>query len=626
MSATVFNQIGPFAILRELGQGGMARVFLATDTRSSQTVALKVVRDGPEADAREILEAEVRGADLQREFSQASQYVPRVFDVGYAPGYFYIAMEYVDGDDLSAVLRGGALAPARAVSIASQLCQFLEEVDRAEAAAGAPGSRTLLHNDLKPSNVRLISGDRVKVLDFGAAKALSLSRRVTRNSFGSIAYLSPECLETGLRDRRTDAWALGVMLYEMLAGHLPFRAPDESRLEQLIRARRPPEPLSQAPAALQAVVAKLLAPDPADRYERATEIRSDLEKYLAGNTTRAEAEGWPRAVDEQATRRTQGPSVEDQPTRRTHDTPEQPATPVEPVAPAPPARSKPIRRWRRALLFLFLFVTLHEGCIALSAQRVSVAVPMLDFDGVAQTWSSYDSLRQRSWLFGLGTQDLGLALVRQSVVLADQVIGNYRTPQPSVREAQWESAVVVLRRALTVVPEDADVRAAMRYSEGHLRRIDGEAARSRGQATQAQRHLAEAVTAFREAATLRPGWADPFLGLARTFIYGLDDIDRGHDAINQAQKFGYAPGSREFAQLAHGYFTRGETLERAAAKLRDTPQEREQLTRAADAYKRALEQYAKIADTGDTPTRIRAAQERLDRVERQLGGWRWPWG
>ena len=78
------------------------------------------------------------------------------------------------------------------------------------------GSRqVLLHNDLKPRNIRVVAGDAIKVLDFGAAKALSLSRKVTRNDFGSTAYLSPECLESGDRDLHSDAWAVGVLLYEM---------------------------------------------------------------------------------------------------------------------------------------------------------------------------------------------------------------------------------------------------------------------------------------------------------------------------------------------------------------------------------------------------------------------------
>ena len=160
-----------------------------------------------------------------------------------------------------------------------------------------------------------------------------------------------------------------------------------------------------------------------------------------------------------ATRRTHQPLADEQPTRRTRegvDAGPAAEAPTASESPAAAPRKKP-SRLRRVFLFLFLFVTVHEGCIALSAKRVSSAVPMQDFDGVTQVWADYESLAARSWLFGLAVQDLGQALVRQSMILSDQVIGNYRTPQPSVREAQWESAAVVLRRALTAI-EGNDIK------------------------------------------------------------------------------------------------------------------------------------------------------------------------
>ena len=107
----------------------------------------------------------------------------------------------------------------------------------------------------------MLAGDEIKVFDFGIAKALSLSRKVTRNDFGSIAYLSPERLESGEIDAQAELWAVGVLLYEMVSGLQPFQAADTRRLEQRIRARRPPAAIDGAcPAGLQAIIAKLLAP------------------------------------------------------------------------------------------------------------------------------------------------------------------------------------------------------------------------------------------------------------------------------------------------------------------------------------------------------------------------------
>src|SRR5205823_9209008 len=126
----------------------------------------------------------------------------------------------------------------RAARIAGQLCEFLEAAHAFEVTIDGRPLRSLLHGDLKPRNIKVTRDDRVKVLDFGIAKALSLSRKVTRNDFGSIAYLSPERLESGEIDSQADFWAIGVLLYEMVSGGLPFQAPDTRRLEQRIRSRR----------------------------------------------------------------------------------------------------------------------------------------------------------------------------------------------------------------------------------------------------------------------------------------------------------------------------------------------------------------------------------------------------
>src|SRR5215470_11796373 len=305
MTTTVFQRLGPYEIVEEIGRGGMAAVFLATDTRTDQRVALKLVPTGNDREARDILDAEHWGAKLQEQFSRISQYVPAVYEHGFAAGYFYLAMEYLQGRNLSEIISDGPLPPERASGIAIQLCDFLEAAHGFEATIDGRQLRALLHGDLKPRNIRVIPlkddvdvgaerGDQIKILDFGIAKALSFSRKVTHNDFGSIAYLSPERLESGDIDQHSDFWALGVLLYEMLSGVAPFRALDTRRLEQRIRSRRVDQPLDAGgPAGLQAIVAKLLAPDAGHRYDSARAIREDLQQAAAGQPTRAEREGWP---------------------------------------------------------------------------------------------------------------------------------------------------------------------------------------------------------------------------------------------------------------------------------------------------------------------------------------------
>lgn len=650
MSETVFRQIGPYTIERAIGQGGMASVFLARDTRTDAVVALKVVHLGEDEEAKDILESEQRGAELQKQFSAVSHFVPKVFESGFTSDYFYIAMEYIAGEDLSQAIHRGPLPWTRAVAITSQLCQFLEEVDRVEADANS--RHTLLHNDLKPRNIRLTrettsnGHELIKVLDFGAAKSLSLSRKVTRNDFGSTAYLSPECLESGDRDRYSDAWALGVLLYEMVRGHQPFRAGDTRRLEQVIRARRPPAPLGDGcPPALEAVIAKMLAPYPQDRYEDPAAIQADLARVEAGAASLAQEQGWPRSIDEPATRRTRqdssaGVFMDVEPaTRRTIviDPPpasREPGATVPAVAAANSGRSAVARgrRLGRVLLFVLLFIGislgLNEGCVASQANRLASTVPLQDFQGLADMWPTYQSLESRSAL-GAGVSSLKTAMATQTMVLAERVMANYRTPTPTVREGQWKAAAEALRRGVQLAPQDNQMRAALRYCEGQLLRINGEANRARKDLPQAQQQFTDAVVAFREAAALHPGWPDPFLGLARTFIYGLDDVDRGADALAQAEKNGHPTSEREKMQLADGYRIKGETLERTALTLRGLDQEVDYLKRASEALQEALTRYQEIGSFSNVAGTIRDTQRKRDLIEKRIAElskhWWWPW-
>ena len=509
-------------------------------------------------------------------------------------------MEYLDGENLSDVIARGAVPVELAVSVAIELCAFLEAAHSFEAVIGDRKLRSLVHGDLKPQNVRITSDGSVKVLDFGIAKALSLSRKVTRNDFGTTPYLSPERLDGDVNEF-ADLWAVGVMLHEMIRGKRPFDAPDTRRLERLIRARLPPQPLAgRCPVGLEAIVGKLLGPSAAVRYANARAVREDLERFRSGARTTAEEQGWPeRVLDQEATRRTGPASVaDDEATRRTRPS----ASAVgyggtrggSPSAPAPGESRAfvpraPTGRRRKVLVLaaasILLFgLTANECSVASDARKVAAGVSTRELDQLGAAWTAYESLAERSHL-RFGTMRLERSLTARTLELADRVIANYRMALPTVREAQWQSARDALARAMLIAPDNHQLRAAFRYCDGHLHRINGEADKTRHQDVAAQRELTEAVAAFREAADLRPEWPDPFLGLARTFIYGLEDIDRGADALNQAQRRGYAPTDRETGQLADGYRTRGNSLVRSARELSGMPQESDYLTRAVEGYR-----------------------------------------
>ena len=631
---TVFQQLGPYEIIKVIGHGMAGAVFLARDNRTDQRVALKVVPHGTEQDAQEIIAAERWGAELQKQLSRVSAQVPTVFEHGDHESGYYVAMEYLDGENLSTVISRGPLPPEQATHIAIELCRFMEDAHRFEAVIGDREFRSLVHADLTPRNVRITSGEKVKVLDFGIAKALSLSRKVTRNDFGTLSYLSPERLESGVVDESVDFWAVGVMLYEMLRAIRPFQAEDTRRLERLILSRPGAPSLSgSCPRGLESIIAKLLAPTPAERYENAQAIREDLEHLRAGEPTRAETEGWPRSVDEAQTRRTQPSTNSDEEETRRTSKPGDPSQEVETTklnvepkthqgknAAAPGRRNtaKKILLFASIALLLFVFgVVGNEIWVGSNAAEVAASVPTVELEQLDSLWARYGNLYQQSYL-QIATRGLRNSLIERSQVLADRVIANYRTSLPTVREAQWRSARDALARAVGAAPHDSQLRAALRYSEGHLHRINGEAKRGRGQLAAAQQDLTDSVAAFREAAELRPGWPDPFLGLARTFIYGLQDIDRGADALRQAERNGYQPGERETLQLADGYRVRGDTLVRNARQLYGMPQERDHLERAADAYQHALTLYLSLKDLSNVGPTIRVVQQALSRTERRL--------
>jgi serine/threonine protein kinase/tetratricopeptide (TPR) repeat protein len=629
---TVFQRVrvGPYEIVREIGRGGMAVVFFATDSRDDRRVALKLVPIGTDLDTHEVLEAERWGAKLQEQFCRISQNVPVLYEHGTEGGYFYIAMEYLDGRNLSEILAAGALPPERAVRIAIQLCHFLEAAHGFESTIDGRQLHSLLHGDLKPRNIRLLWADQVKILDFGIAKALSLSRKVTRNDFGSLTYVSPERLESGEIDTYADFWAVGVLLYEMLSGIQPFRAPDSRRLEHRIRSLRPPDPLgASCPPALQAVVAKLLAGRPADRYADARAIREDLECVKSGRVTQAEREGWPAAgarSDEPPTVRTQPPRVDEEPTPATTRVGAQPgpialsSTNVifRPSDATQMPRHRAAHRYLQAALLLpAFFVVGHELMIASRAERLKADMPTVELEGVGGVWESYHALSSQS--LRITTARLEHALTNQTVTLADRIIGNYRAPAPTVRETQWKMARQALAQALAVNPNDSQLKGALRYCDGHLHRINGETRKTHKQNAEAQHEFTEAVSAFREAAELRPEWPDPFLGLMRTFIYGLEDVDRGADALKQAQRLGYTAGARETVQLADGYRSRAMAFARMARRLSGTAVEREYLARSARAYRQAIDLYSRALGFAEAPRSLRAAQRGLEQVEQRHG-------
>jgi hypothetical protein len=668
--ATV-SHVGAYEIQHQIGSGGMAPVFLATDTRTGRQVALKLLFIDNDQEGQQILEMERGGASLQEQFGRSCHYVPAVYEHGVEGPYFFIAMEYLSGRNLSEVIGGGPLPASRAETIAIQLCEFLEAADTFTGTLDGREVHSFLHGDLKPRNIRVLDNDEIKVFDFGIAKALSLSRKVTRNDFGSSAYMSPERIESGNMDAQAEFWAVGVLLYEMVSGVQPFRALDTARLERRIRERRPPPPLGDGcPIGLQAIIAKLLAAAVGDRYRSAREIREELQRAVGGQQTMAEREGWPlRGHDEPATRRTHRPEpVGEEATRRTVR--ERPATapvaapavvtapvaaatapaaaanpaPIAPVtaalAPAPespvaapagtaaapvqsraPLKPRVKRLVRYALILIVIVIVAKEIRINIAASALAGVVGTQDIAALNQTWTQFEGLTEGS--MQMGGRPLERALLARTAALTDAVLAKYRDPGVIVWESQWQQAREALEHAWRRNRSSNSRQAALRYCEAQLHRIDGEArtaelrvAAGKGdtrkaeeKAPEAQRELAAAVSAFRLAAELRPNWPDPFLGLMRTFV-AQEDIERAADALAQAQRYGYSADRRDWFYLAEGYTQRAAKL--AAVKELDS------LTRAAEAYTRAIDLYGKASGYRNTAQRLRDVQRQKQQIDDEI--------
>src|ERR1022692_3153068 len=283
MIAPASRKIGKYEIVRKLGRGGMADVYLAQDTENGGTVALKLIEHSTDADTMAAIEAERRGAELQAHLAAIDSRVVRVYGAGDADGFFYVAMEYVDGQDLEELMRKGALALGFATEVAIAVAKTLDNAHNLEIAIDGKNFRGVVHGDIKPKNIRIDAHGEVRVLDFGIAKALSMSRRLTRNEFGSVPYASPERLDLGEVNVGSDLWSLAVMLYEMVTGMQPYQAGTTERLERMIRSRIAPPPAPDpCPEPLRRILIKSMAPNPALRYPTAREFGADLEAFRGG--------------------------------------------------------------------------------------------------------------------------------------------------------------------------------------------------------------------------------------------------------------------------------------------------------------------------------------------------------
>jgi serine/threonine protein kinase/Flp pilus assembly protein TadD len=262
-----------YTIIEEIGHGGMGRVFKAIDRSLGITVAIKIIRPEYASNPR-VVELFKRETVLARSIS--SENVVRVHDLGEAEKTKYISMDFVEGQNLrDLIYASGSLTISTAVKFGQQTC-------RALSAAHREG---IIHRDLKPSNIMIDKTGRVRVMDFGLAKTINREDEGgTRALVGTPEYLSPEQARGEKLDQRTDIYALGLVLYEMLTGRPVFEADSLTGYIQK-HCEANPEPPSRwnhlIPAALETIILKCLKKDRNDRYQKAEDVCQALDRIIA---------------------------------------------------------------------------------------------------------------------------------------------------------------------------------------------------------------------------------------------------------------------------------------------------------------------------------------------------------
>jgi serine/threonine-protein kinase len=252
--------VGKYQILSNLGSGGFGTVFLAKDTWIDKKVAIKVPhRQG--ADDGEMLQEPRLLAALDHPNIVGILTAERV------DGVFFIVMEYVKGESLEAILdREKSFDVPRAIAFTAQILKGVEHAHHAQ----------ILHRDLRPANVLVSESGLVKVADFGTSRLLERSHATT--VIGSPPYMAPEQFQ-GRAVLASDIYSVGVMLYQMLTGTLPYFSPNPAQIEKMVAQGRCTPPKirnTQIPREISDIVMKALAPEVNDRYQRAAELLEDL--------------------------------------------------------------------------------------------------------------------------------------------------------------------------------------------------------------------------------------------------------------------------------------------------------------------------------------------------------------
>jgi serine/threonine protein kinase len=616
------KQLGSYEIIGKLARG-MTDVYLAFDAKSNRHAVLKIVEESRDPLTQLILEAERRGARIQKQLHEVDSRVIEIYEYGDLDGYFFISMQYIEGRTVAEILKQESrIEPERAAKFAMEILSQLGKLHAFHADVDGE-RRAVIHGDIKPSNIQIGVNDEVRLLDFGIAKVLTFTHSRTHLNLGSPAYCSPERLSRGQVDRHSDLWAVGVTLYEMVAGLPPYQAQDTRKLEQLIQSRRPPRALPDGcPSVLKTILHKALAGDLHQRYVSAAAFENDLRLFLQHRPTVAETE--------QRTSWKTNPTVEKP---RLKAIPERISSMADTVRRSvvklKPANATHIVSRLRILVALCwgllagLVVCVPIGYYYRFMRESRPIAGTLDYTrrnvaSINNDWDLFQKLQNRNAFLGGVSPAKKLSPHLRAVLIqaADDIISRYRnSSDPDIQHFDWQKAVVCLRHALETEPGDHAIQGKLALSIGYvnLARAIAEPAGNRLPAVQT------AQANFNEAVSMIPGAPDPHLALARIYIYNYRNIGKGAAELHEAQRLGFQLGPREMEQQADGYRFRANVELGQAQMYRDKSRaDAERCLRLAQRdFERARQLYEPIVGFSNASVALRQVDDD-DRARKQL--------
>ncbi len=612
-----FQKFGKYEITRKLSRS-MTDVYLARDTELNRPVVLKIIEYSRDDLTQLVLAAERRGSLLQKQLHEIDPRILQIYDFGEQNNCFFVAMQYFEGRTLAQILQTEQrFEPKRAARYAAEICSqlrtlhsFVSDVDGRKKA--------VVHGDIKPSNVQIGANDELRLLDFGIAKVITLTHSLTHHNLGSPSYCSPERISKSQVDQHADLWAVGVSLYEMIAGVPPYQAESTRKLENLIQSCRPPHALPQdCPAGMKAIVAKALAADLAQRYTSAEAFESDLRAFIEDRPTVAEREGQTlgqanatvaTAAKRAAATRRNGAGQNGTGQNGTRK------AAIRVKKPSNTASNVAIALLAGVLVGLLIFIPIgayYRAWRETSHLRDHRDYAHASVQAIDSDWNAYRDLRKKNGLLGPFSPVAGLdsAMHANLVGAAENILDTFRNSSDfQLHDFDWAKARTCLLYALQIDPSDGKAKGELALADGYL-------------SLEQNSRLPKArlsIPFFTHAESYLPRSPDPHLALARVYVYSYRNVGQALPEFQQAEKLGYKLGSREEKEEADGYLYRAEWALAHAKQTSDKDQRakwllasRSDMNRAKDLYE-PLVGFSNVSMNLDQLQQDSAEQSKLE--------------